>query len=335
MSKKKIMYRTQELDDKYKNDTFLKLWKNNFERNVTEGLLSTLKTKPAVYIKNTKIYQNKPVVLVAAGPSLDETIVKLKKYQDKVIIICADVSLQKLINEGVTPDFVVNLDAHEIIKHAWKDIDTSNLVLVAPTTAHPDALKEWKGYIFFYNQQDIKGSYKEELLSSLTKNIKGWGYIFNQYFVGATMYQFAYLFNPSIIMLMGYDFAFKGDKAYCGGVVENRVETNIYQTGTPEFENRLNEIHTAEQTATEVVEEKDINNVTVKTKKIYTRYKNILLSLINESKMPTVNCTEGGILTGIKSRPIEKIIEEFNFDPIKKQNPFTASIPKRKRRKKK
>jgi len=335
MSKKKLQYRTPELDEKYRNDTFLKLWKTNFERNLEEGLLSGRNKKPAAYIKNTKIYQNTPVVLVAAGPSLDDTILKLKEYQEKVIIICADVALNKLTSAGVKPDFVVNLDAHEIIKYAWKDIDTSDLVLVAPTTASPDALKEWKGYIFFYNQQDIQGSYKEELLSNLTKNIKGWGYIFNQYFVGATMYQFAYLFNPTIIMLMGYDFAFKGDKSYCSGVVENRVEKHKYQTGTPEFENRVSEFHNAEQIAVETLEVKDINNVTVKTKKIYTRYKDILLSLINESQMPTVNCTEGGILTNIKIQPIDKVVDTFKFENLNKINPFKAPIPKRKRIKKK
>jgi hypothetical protein len=51
-----------------------------------------------------------PVLLVAAGPSLDELTGKLKPLWERCIVVAVDTALRFLRREGVTPDFAVSVD---------------------------------------------------------------------------------------------------------------------------------------------------------------------------------------------------------------------------------
>ena len=56
------------------------------------------------------LFAGKPAVLVAAGPSLDEDIHRLKGVRKKCVLICVDSALPVLLSEGIVPDFVTVLD---------------------------------------------------------------------------------------------------------------------------------------------------------------------------------------------------------------------------------
>lgn len=57
--------------------------------------------------------KDKPAVLVAAGPSLDQSLNELKKVADNCLIIAADSALAPLLQVGITPDFVTSIDFQE------------------------------------------------------------------------------------------------------------------------------------------------------------------------------------------------------------------------------
>ena len=209
------MNTAEQVQEQYRTDPFIELWKNNYNTNLSEGLLASAKARPLVFLANSLPYSNIPIVLVVAGPSIDKNIGYLKEYKDKCIIICADVVLFKLLEHGIKPDFVINVDPHESIIRFWKSLDTSDLILICPTTTNPITIQYWKGKIFFYNQVDIEGSSKGEALKKLIKPTKNWGSVFNRFFIGATMFQIATIFKPLSIILVGYDFGFTDEKAYC------------------------------------------------------------------------------------------------------------------------
>ncbi len=56
------------------------------------------------------LFQQKPAVLVAAGPSLDQSIPELKKIKGRCVLIAADSALAPLLNHGIEPDFVTSID---------------------------------------------------------------------------------------------------------------------------------------------------------------------------------------------------------------------------------
>ena len=56
----------------------------------------------------------KTVVVMAAGPSLDQHLEWVKKHREQLIILCVSRISRRLKETGITPDFVVILDPHEI-----------------------------------------------------------------------------------------------------------------------------------------------------------------------------------------------------------------------------
>lgn len=57
-----------------------------------------------------EMFLNKPAVLVAAGPSLDQSIPELKKVVGHCVLIAVDSALSPLLNAGIIPDFVTSID---------------------------------------------------------------------------------------------------------------------------------------------------------------------------------------------------------------------------------
>ena len=56
------------------------------------------------------IFEKVPVVLVGAGPSLDNTLKYIKKYEKNSIVMCVDSAFIPLVNSGINPDFVFSVD---------------------------------------------------------------------------------------------------------------------------------------------------------------------------------------------------------------------------------
>ena len=55
-------------------------------------------------------YRGMPIVIAAAGPSLNRNIEELRPYRDRVVVLAVDTALKPLLSANVAPDFVVALD---------------------------------------------------------------------------------------------------------------------------------------------------------------------------------------------------------------------------------
>lgn len=317
--------------ERLKNDPFIVYWNNNYVENYNNRVFSEERTRPLIFLANTFAYSSLPVILVGAGPSLDNNISVLKNYKDNCLIVCADIVLFKLTENGIIPDFVVNIDPHEELIASWRGVDTSNLIFVCPTTTNPKTIDTWKGRIFFFNQTDIKGTPKGEALKKIIEATHGFGSIENCYFVGATMLQFSKLLNPKVCILMGYDFSYSDARIYCNGVMERK---SAYQLNYPE-DQRLIDTHTIELTELQLKKknlEISANGKVYGTTRLYEMYKNVFVSLIKKYKLNVINSTEGGILTEIPVLPAKESFEKWCSSPIQRKDVFI--LPKRKRNRK-
>jgi len=314
----------QELLDIYKADPILDKWGSNFRENLLNKYFSKETARPLNYLNNIPLYKDPVIILIAAGPSLDKNIKLLKNRQNNCIIICVDVVLFKLIENGIKPDFVVNVDPSYVIKRFWKNIDTSDLTLVCPTTSSPEMIGDWRGNMIFFNQKDRKGEPKGIFLNKLTKSIAGFGYLDNNYFVGATAYLFGLLLKPKIIILMGYDFGFSNNKSYCNGFLELKYLGDV---------EKIKEMKVAE--VKKEIKVKLSTGDYIYTTHVLKGYKNALLNLIKKNNIKTINATEGGILLEIPQNNLSNIMEKECVSPIDKIDIFNTKPKKRKRRKKK
>lgn len=72
-----------------------------------------------LFLNQSKILENRVlekenVLLISAGPSLDNYVEWIKKNQSKFMIVCVDVILKKLEKNNIVPDIVVSIDPHEL-----------------------------------------------------------------------------------------------------------------------------------------------------------------------------------------------------------------------------
>ncbi len=84
----------------------------DFFRNRLENLTLLRNSHNLDILQNS--FKNKPAVLVAAGPSLDQSMIDLKKVKGKCVLIAVDSALIPLLENGIVPDFVTTLDFQEL-----------------------------------------------------------------------------------------------------------------------------------------------------------------------------------------------------------------------------
>ncbi|MGN4935622.1 6-hydroxymethylpterin diphosphokinase MptE-like protein [Aeromonas rivipollensis] len=73
--------------------------------NICDGVPFLLKDRQV-----DSSYKELPVFIVGNGPSLDETIGYLKKYQDSAIIIACGSTVSALYKAGIKPDICVAVE---------------------------------------------------------------------------------------------------------------------------------------------------------------------------------------------------------------------------------
>jgi hypothetical protein len=97
----------------------------------------------------------KCAVLVAMGASLEKKIDTIRKYRDRVDIICCDKAFMPLLEHGVKADMVIVADAgipFEYMEKSWRE--TKGVKLVCTPYANPVWTKMWQGPKYFYINQD-------------------------------------------------------------------------------------------------------------------------------------------------------------------------------------
>lgn len=104
----------------------------------------------------------KVLVLVAMGASLEDHIDTLKKYRDRIDIICCDKSFVPLMDRNVVPNYVMICDANIPARHYETHVlKTKDISLIATPYANTLWTKPWLGPRYFYVNKDA--IYSEEV----------------------------------------------------------------------------------------------------------------------------------------------------------------------------
>lgn len=78
-------------------------------------------------IQSKDIINNKKVLMISAGPSLDNYIDLIEKEQEKFIIVCVDVIVRKLEKHNIVPDIVFSIDPSPLCAAYLTTVDPSFL----------------------------------------------------------------------------------------------------------------------------------------------------------------------------------------------------------------
>ena len=116
---------------------FSRKWLRNALSNIPR-LASSTSVQRLEYI-----FEGFPAAVVAAGPSLDETMTLLSSIRDQVVIIAVGTAYKPLRKAGIIPDFVTVIDGKDVIAKQFQGVDTSGTILLTPPQVVPGVYEQF------------------------------------------------------------------------------------------------------------------------------------------------------------------------------------------------
>lgn len=150
-----------------------------------------------------------PVIVVAAGPSLQKNIRMLKNAKGKAIILAVDTALNYLEKNDVIPDFIVTLDVHKPMYLFENNIAKEQPMFVS-MSGNPSVIAYNKGEKIFFDVFDVLPKIKDEKSDYRAIKISGC--------VATMAFEIGRYIGAKTIILVGQDLAYSGDNTHAGGL---------------------------------------------------------------------------------------------------------------------
>ncbi len=206
--------------------------KDNLFKNLNQGILEErlrifdryleknlpLIKKHGGLKKLVNLINKKRVVVIGAGPSLEENLPVLKKFQKsrETIFIAADMALKPLVKSGISPHYVFSCETNPV--DYFGGVDTRRMHLVAFSCMSHSSLRLWKGNISFYNWMIDRPEY-----NFLWEKAGGdLGFLGTGGVITTQAVSFALGCGAASLVMTGNDLAFR-DKYYAGAGVRHEM----------------------------------------------------------------------------------------------------------------
>ncbi len=177
----------------------------NFENN------QKLYDEPIDNIKDT--FKNKDIVIIAAGPSLDNSLDYLRKFlnRDNAIIVCVGKAAKKLISENIMPGYIVVIDAKKGTRWQTKGIENCGIPLIYLSTAAYSLVSEYNGKRYIAYQEGIELSKKYAEKNNLAAYQSGGS-------VATFAIDMAIRMKCRRVICVGLDMGYPGNNTHAGGI---------------------------------------------------------------------------------------------------------------------
>lgn len=170
----------------------------------------------AELINNKDQFKDKVCLVCGTAPSLQENFPMIRKYREHFVIMGVDSSLFPLYEEGIEPDYILNIDAARACGDFVKGFPAGRKTkLIASVGSHSHLINSWENDILFYFPTPIKNIY-----FWLLNTIEGYSKVpfltpLNN--CGSTSVILAIDLGFREIAITGIDFAFTGNRMYASG----------------------------------------------------------------------------------------------------------------------
>ena len=163
----------------------------------------------------------KRLVIVAMGASLEESIATIRANRTVVDVLCVDNALGALIDHGITPDYVVLMDAQV----SWKKYGAKyaerakSARLIMNVNGNPEWSRGWRGKVYFgVNKDNIQSEVEFSKISGVQELVPAGSNVGNGAVILATS-----VLDYSAIFLVGNDSSWRDtDNYYAFGDSEKR-----------------------------------------------------------------------------------------------------------------
>ena len=158
-----------------------------------------------------------PAIICSAGPSLKDNLASLKKYEQNLIVICIGRTAPALMEFGIPPDFIVEVDPTD---YSWKKHSLKpNCPLVATVSVSPDVAKKFSRLIWGYGDSQAFNRKLQELNTNLFP-------LHTSRTVTVSAIDFAIKIGCTNIALIGNDLCMNNELKYHIGDTEAQKNTS-------------------------------------------------------------------------------------------------------------
>lgn len=289
---------------------FQKDWTNNSVKN-----LKTLLNTPNILMEHGTFFQGKPVIIVAAGPSLDYEIENLKRIKEEGLAFLFSVgsAINTLLSYDIYPDAICGFDATNETFVYQKLIDSgiTDLPLIFGSRIGSVVLEKYQGpkYHFLLNVDQLNLFFLKDQEDRETRML------IEAPSIAIIILELVHFMGSSPIILVGQNLSFLENKNYAKGI-------DYFATIDPETKQGL------EKTV-------DVNGNEVLTDTGYITMRKQMEGYIEQYNMTVINTTVGGaFIKGAEFKPMEMVIKELLTKKVVDGNEFKgmteASIYDRK-----
>ncbi|MGF1449166.1 MAG: motility associated factor glycosyltransferase family protein [Opitutales bacterium] len=147
-----------------------------------------------------------PLILVGAGPSLDEAVDFLKAARERALIVCSNSSYRKLRNNGIVPHLVGALDPKPSTDRGFEGQPLDGTCLVAPFFVFPGVAERFPGRTFTWSADASAIEFLKRRLG-----LKPGTRLLQQGTISASLVDLAKILGCPKICLVGQDMALTAD----------------------------------------------------------------------------------------------------------------------------
>jgi hypothetical protein len=169
------------------------------------------------------------VVLLAAGPSLDEALPLLGAHQHEVVLIATDTALRPCLAAGVAPHFCVAVDPSPANGRHLSDLAVPERTwLCAEGSLLPEALGAFGDRLVVFRVGDHAPWPWMSTVGLTRGRLRAWGSVLT------TAFDLAITIGGSPIVFAGADLAYTDARPYCSGTTYERDWATLRSEGVPQ-----------------------------------------------------------------------------------------------------
>ncbi len=245
-----------------------------------------------------------PAFVVGVGPSLDESIVDLKRARGRALILSTDAALRALLANDITPDIVLSYDCKSDQKRLWQDIPPNvKIPALFSSCAHPDTLASWPGPILLYNQYHTQDDLCKRILPDVLPEL---GQLPSTGTVGNMATLAAHAMGCDPICCVGMDFCYQPAKS--DGIVVYLYRAQDYKwtpdrgVGIPAGWEKtvIKELYDNDERLERTLKVKGDDGQEYMTDPELCFYFDSFIEVMPHFKVPVVNCAPKGRLPKLK-----------------------------------
>lgn len=157
-------------------------------------------------------WKGKEIILIAGGPSLDESLQTIKELRENRIVLAVGTVFKKLLREGIKPDYVIITDAKDSMKAQVEGVNISDVPLLYMSTISPEVLKAYKGQQYCILQRGFEAAEKYAKERNLETYDTGGS-------VSTTALELAIRLGQKKVYCFGLDLAYTEKKTHATGTL--------------------------------------------------------------------------------------------------------------------